>query len=224
MSHSNAELLAVEDTVKSRRHSEGTEPVVFADIYQEDVNIVTWQRELSKSLQHSVGELLVAHPSFKSMLTVTPQNASALLGNEFGLADQSELVDNITELVDIFCCLFEIPQVGLRLTALDRAMCPKFHVDRVPCRLVTTFQGVATQWLPHSSVDRTKLGVGSNGLPDSESGLYENPDDIQQLNCGDIALLKGESWYGNENAGLVHRSPVPLAGENRLLLTLDFVG
>jgi hypothetical protein len=34
--------------------------------------------------------------------------------------------------------------------------------------------------------------------------------------------LKGERWEGNENAGLVHRSPVLLSGERRLILTLDF--
>ncbi|WP_428354217.1 DUF1826 domain-containing protein [Methyloprofundus sp.] len=37
------------------------------------------------------------------------------------------------------------------------------------------------------------------------------------------ALLKGERWEGNENAGLVHRSPAINEGERRLLLTLDFM-
>jgi len=101
-------------------------------------------------------------------------------------------------------------------------MCPKFHVDKVPCRLVTTYQGAATEWLPHQAVNREKLGAGSNGKADSESGLYKNQNDIQQLNCGEVALLKGESWQGNENAGLVHRSPSLAVDEHRLLLTLDF--
>jgi len=100
-------------------------------------------------------------------------------------------------------------------------MCPKFHVDRVPCRLVTTYSGTATQWLPHQSVDRTKLGTGSNGKSDEVSGLYHR-NDMRQLSVGDVALLKGESWSGNEGAGLVHRSPGLADGEKRLLLTLDF--
>ncbi|MEO0368785.1 MAG: DUF1826 domain-containing protein, partial [Pseudomonadota bacterium] len=32
----------------------------------------------------------------------------------------------------------------------------------------------------------------------------------------------GESWIGNEGAGLVHRSPTPPTNKRRLLLTLDF--
>jgi hypothetical protein len=36
-------------------------------------------------------------------------------------------------------------------------------------------------------------------------------------------LLKGERWQGNEGRGLVHRSPPLVAGERRLLLTLDWL-
>jgi len=207
---------------KQRRSSRGKDPLVMADFYQEDVNIVTWQRDLSQSLKDSVSDFLIAKPTFQANLTVTAQSAFADLQKALG-AEQTELAENAAELVEMFCNLFEISHAGLRLTALDRAMCPKFHVDRVPGRLVTTYQGVATEWLPHHVVDRTKLGVGSNGLPDSESGIYQHQDDIQQLNCGEVALLKGEIWHNNDNAGLVHRSPALPSEENRLLLTLDFV-
>ena len=63
---------------------------------------------------------------------------------------------------------------------------------------------------------------GNNGLKDEESGLFQSKDHINRLNIGDVAMLKGELWEGNESAGLVHRSPELLAGERRLLLTLDF--
>ncbi|MDG1293104.1 MAG: DUF1826 domain-containing protein, partial [Pseudomonadales bacterium] len=88
--------------------------------------------------------------------------------------------------------------------------------------LITTYEGIATEWLSHQDVNREKLGAGSKGQPDHLSGLFEHSHEIQQLNCGDVALLKGERWEGNENAGLVHRSPAVLAGERRLVLTLDF--
>lgn len=132
----------------------------------------------------------------------------------------------------MFCCLFDLGSAGLRLTALDRAMCPRFHVDKIPCRLVTTYQGIATEWLPHHHVDRSKLGAGSEGKSDEQSGLFQNLEDIQRLHQGEVALLKGEGWEGNEGAGLVHRSPaMPViadsvkmhaVSERRLLLTLDF--
>jgi hypothetical protein len=210
------------EATTSRRAVQGKAPDVFTDIYQEDTNIVIWQRELPTSLKDSVQELLSSKPDFQTEMAVTAQNALTSLNKSFGSTRLSELSENIAELVDMFCYLFELKQAGLRLKTLDRAMCPRFHVDKMPCRLVTTYQGIATEWLPHELVDRSKLGRGNNGLPDHESGLFQNQRDIQQLACGDVALLKGELWSGNENAGLVHRSPTLPDRKRRLLLTLDF--
>lgn len=205
-----------------RRSVEGTQASVFTDIYQEETNIAIWQRELPTSLQSKVEQFLNENPTLQKSMIITPEDALADLNDQLDGDNYHELTTNIAELVDMFCCLFDLKRAGLRLTTLDRAMCPKFHVDRVPCRLVTTYQGAATEWLPHQLVNREKLGRGSNGKSDSKSGLYQNQNDIQQLTAGDVALLKGEVWEGNENAGLVHRSPALSNGEKRLLLTLDF--
>ncbi|GAM59028.1 hypothetical protein JCM19231_3217 [Vibrio ishigakensis] len=153
---------------------------------------------------------------------VTPDElAEELIKVSNGTAPKP-LVQDIELLVEMFSCLFELKKVGVRLTSLDVAMCPRFHVDHVPCRLVSTYHGVATEWLAHTDVDRTKLGHGSKGLSDAQSGLYPNPDCVKQLSTGDVALLKGESWLGNTEGGLVHRSPGVPSGQQRLLLTLDF--
>jgi hypothetical protein len=71
--------------------------------------------------------------------------------------------------------------------------------------------------------DRSKLGTGNQGKPDELSGLFENASDIKQLNCGDVALLKGEIWDKNQGAGLIHRSPKLPNNLRRLLLTIDFI-
>lgn len=210
------------DCTLKRFASVGVEPTVLADIYQEEINIAIWRRNISEHLVSSLIDLLAAKPRFGIAMTVSPVSAHARILEAAGDDAPVELVDNVAELVDMFCCLFELKRVGLRLATLDRAMCPRFHVDRVPCRLVTTYHGIATDWLPHDAVDRSKLGHGSNGQSDSVSGLFRLEEDIQHLNCGDVALFKGESWAGNENAGLVHRSPAVPPGNNRLLLTLDF--
>lgn len=208
---------------KSRRAQQSSDATIFADIYEEETNIAIWQRELAGSLKNSVAAFLESNPDFQKAMTVAPLDVVASLNKFLGTPNQSELSESIAELVDMFCCLFELKRAGLRLVVLDSAMCPKFHVDRVPCRLVSTYQGEATEWLPHHLVDRTKLGHGSKGQADDKSGLYHNQDDIQQLSTGDVALLKGEIWQGNENAGLVHRSPALAKEEKRLLLTLDFI-
>ncbi|MBU3015915.1 DUF1826 domain-containing protein [Poseidonibacter lekithochrous] len=196
-------------------------PTVFSDIYQSKINIAIWQRKLPTTLQNSVKTFLALNPAFQKKMILTPQDAFSRVSESFN-NNMAEVSEDIAELVDMFCYLFELKQAAMRLNVLDQAMCPKFHVDRVPCRLVTTYQSIASQWLPHELIDHTKLGWGSNGLPDSESGLYQRKSNIQKLACGDVALFKGTLWEGNENAGLVHRSPVVPANEKRLILTLDF--
>lgn len=208
--------------INARHAAQSHELDVFTDIYRGDTNIVIWQRELSATLKTSVAAFVESNENFQASMTLTPEDALSSVSDILGDTAELELSENIAELVDMFCCLFELKRAGLRLATLDRAMCPRFHVDKIPCRLVTTFQGIATEWLPHQVVNREKLGAGNNGKPDSTSGVYKSSHDIQRISSGDVALLKGELWQGNEGAGLVHRSPEVPAGQRRLLLTLDF--
>lgn len=209
---------------RERRAAKSKDIEVLADLYKEDINIAIWKRTLSTTFLKAVQEVISKDYLFRISMPVTPQNTFENIYESLGSNEVARLIsEDVAEIVSMFCCLFELEEVGLRLTTLDRAMCPKFHVDRVPCRLVTTYSGIATDWLPDRCVDRTELGVGSQGKADANSGLYRDHRDIQHLTTGDVALLKGESWLGNEGSGLVHRSPQLANQEKRLLLTLDFI-
>ena len=198
-------------------------PAVLDTIFQEDINIAIWERTLDAQLKEAVSALLTAMPRVKLKITVSPDNTeAAVLASTKGAAP-AVFVSDIVMLVDQFCELFNIDEAVLSLETLDHAMCPRFHVDWVPCRLVTSYNSVATEWLANHSVDRSKLGAKSNGVPDALSGLYQQVEDIQQLSYGSVALLKGDRWPDNEGAGLVHRSPNIPQGDNRLLLTLNMV-
>lgn len=217
--------LAIQNTPEVSRHAAmADDPSVFADIYQETVNIAVWQRDLSQELAQATTEFLAKKSTTSAVLAVTPQNAIDVLKADYDTKHiGAALSQDIAQLVDMFCYLFNQKRAGIRLTVLDRAMCPRFHVDKIPCRLVTTYQGVATQWLEHNNIDRTKLGAGSQGKLDEQSGLLKHANQINQLTVGDVALLKGENWDESEGYGLVHRSPPVPADENRLLLTIDFI-
>lgn len=195
----------------------------LARIYEKSLNLVVLKRALSSNLTRAVASLIRQNKHLKLSIRVTPATALTTLKKELG-GDSSfdALCKDVTYLVDMFCCLFALEQVGLRMTVLDRAMCPKFHVDRVPCRLITTYSGVGTEWLDNDSVDRLKLGSNGLGLSDEESGVVRQFGQIERLEAGDLALLKGESWEGNEGYGIVHRSPQVAPNEDRLVMTLDF--
>lgn len=208
----------------SKAQPNDTAPGILTEIYQPQYNLALWKRTLTADLTTSIEQLLQEQSHLALVQTVTPDDAAQWIKSKLeGYACANALGEDIALIVDMFCCLFDVREAGLRLTALDTPMCPKFHVDHVPCRLVSTYVGTATQWLNNDDVDRTKLGAGSLGQPDHVSGLIKNADVIQQMQPGDVALLKGSGWEGNEETGLVHRSPQRLNDERRLLLTLDLV-
>ena len=213
-------------TAQARPHqsfTSGDQPVVLATIYDEQMNIAIWQRALDSTLRRAAEDILKESVNLQIACTVKLDNCTDTLFNALGKTESARvLADDIYYLVDMYCCLFELDRVALRIAKLEHAMCPKFHVDRVPVRLVTTYLGPGTEWLPNRIVDRSKLGIASVGVPDDKSGVYQIATDIQQTTTGDVVLLKGENWIGNEGNGIVHRSPQLPSSTQRLVMTLDF--
>lgn len=218
--------LLVADPAVEEMHSGmgGNSPSVLPEIFREDANFVVWHRKLCSSIEQAAKQVVEDKPNLQLSVAVTTKSAASHVSKALGSSDPSNaLSEDIAVLVDMYSCLFELKHVGLRLSTLDHAMCSRFHVDIVPCRLLTTYRGIATEWLPNPLIDRSKLGRGNQGKPDAESGLYKKQESIQRLVEGEVALLKGEHWQGNEGAGLVHRSPAMENGTSRLLLTLDSI-
>ncbi len=218
------ERLVIESSNVSNSVIEADDPSVLSQIYKPEVNIVIWRRKLSPALILEVQNLL-----FNGGFSVAQAN---LRTGDFRsyleeiMSDQSNtslLKDDIVQLIEMFCYLFDLEGVGIRIKSLAEPMCPRFHVDRVPCRLVSTYYGLSTEWLENECIDRSKLGHGNQGLSDDKSGLISSDNCIQTLESGDVALLKGELWPDNEGQGLVHRSPNASDKDKRLLLSLDFM-
>ncbi|MBY4677333.1 DUF1826 domain-containing protein [Marinobacterium arenosum] len=183
---------------------------VLTRIYRPDCNLAVWQRSSSERIHCYVRHLADINSQLNLRTLLGLGDVAAELSARLPQhPDRQPLIDDIHQLVDMFSCLFELPRVGLRLALLRQAMCPKFHVDRVPCRLVTTYCGPASQWLTEPTGDSPRIPP-------------QQPEQWQQLAAGDVALLKGDGWYGNDGRGIVHRSPAVLAGQCRLFLSLDF--
>ncbi|MBK5341205.1 DUF1826 domain-containing protein [Pseudomonas sp. TH49] len=207
---------------RARHQHQGATPKTLTRILEDDVNLAVWQRQLPLHIA-DFAELLLSlnEPLAESLCIELPDEDADpdLKGLAAGFRDlqgYEAFIADLQWLVSAFACLLGARRIGLRLRVLDKAMCPRFHVDHVPVRLITTFAGIGSQWLKEGVMDREQLGQ-ANAEPHGMS-------QIQQLKRGDVALLKGEKWLGNEGFGLIHRSPQPAPGERRLLLTLDWLG
>jgi len=123
------------------------------------------------------------------------------------------LVDQIAQSREVMSELMGCDQVGIRLETLSAPMCPRFHVDHVPCRMLITLSGTGTEWIHNSDVDWAVFADLKTSAPPLQAHK-----EIQSLTTGNWSLLKGGAWK-NGFEGVVHRSPH--SGADRLLLSLD---
>lgn len=197
----------------------GDSPAALADIANDHINLAIWQREPALTLNQAAQALVKSRPDFRFQESGSPDNLYQSLSQQLPeLPGKDHLAQDIHLLAEMMSCLFDHETLGLRLSALNKAMCPKYHVDRVHCRLITTYIGPGMQWLPDHAISRTS----QNGNP-----LWATAQDgelpHQHIACQSVALCKGEAWPGNAGKGLIHRSPAPDPGFGRLLLTIDLV-
>lgn len=205
----------------SPRQALGEEIQVLAEVLRDGVNLAVWQRRLPAQIEDFAEALLAqGEPLAQSMTLELPRpdcepNLAGLVARYADLSGQAAFLADVAWLVRAYACLLDARRIGLRLRVLDKAMCPRFHVDHVPLRLITSYAGVGSQWLEEGGMPRSRLGDAA-AEPRDEAG-------VRQLQAGHVALAKGEKWQGNEGRGLIHRSPQPPAGARRLLLTLDWL-
>jgi hypothetical protein len=198
------------------RHVLADRIVDLSAIVDADVELVSVARPTAESLN------AVARASFSSRQVVEAQWTQCAGDRQAAISALSvsvetdllrALTDEIDIAVDVLTALLGCNLTGIRVTTLRRPMCPRFHVDQVPCRMLMTIGGPGTEWIPSDDVDRALLHERDT---DAVPILPGRP--IRRLAAGSWALLKGGVW-DDRFGGVVHRSPHQ-AGE-RLLVSID---
>jgi len=198
----------------------GTASEILQAIRRPGVTLAVWRRTVPAALA-AFAEGASAMPPLVRC-TVRPAGAApglaaalapVLPGPDFG---QRLLVNDLAHLVRLFADAAGAWSVAVRLERLDTDACRVFHADFVGIRLLCTYAGPGTQWLPNRSAVRAALGSGDN------AAICPRPDAIRALPRFAVGLFKGDAWPGNRGNGIVHRSP-PVAGtgQTRLLACLD---
>ena len=225
-------MQALQDHITVFEHSNSwrtsADAMVLGDIFEEGVSVAVWTRpEVSLVSQYY-------DDSFKSLgmgirgvfsLTSLKEEIAKLLPDGKSSAGKQAAIDDIYLLSDMLTTLFDCDSVGVRLVPLSSAMCPSFHVDNIPVRLVNTYLGEGTEWLPIESVVTSPMiglgGKNAQGLSKNRLGQRYQESSVKQMSAFDVGLLKGKSWQGHEEFAAVHRSCKVQPNTQRVLLTLD---
>ena len=196
----------------------GPDLAVLAELFDEAITIAIMQRQLGPALRASIAAQCAAQPWQLAWRGPADATLEQALIRSMPAAQQADaLVSDVRLLAEAMACLFDVDAVGIRMRLLDGAMCPRFHCDNLPVRLVTTYSGPGSEWVPEVALNRAGLGKPEPGKPE----VVRDAGAIRRLTEGDVCLLKGSGWVGNEERGIVHRSPAVAAGQQRLLLTID---
>jgi hypothetical protein len=118
-------------------------------------------------------------------------------------------VADMAEVCGTFCDTLNSEAVSFFL-GTERG-CRRYHIDNVPMRLLVTYAGQGTEWLPDEAADRIAL---AKGAPNED--IIKDPSKRQFMNNWDIAIFRGGP------KGLLHRTPDAALGNPSILMRLDY--
>jgi hypothetical protein len=191
-------------------------------LYRPDTSVLVLERDLMPEILGDARDRLSRAPAHHVFTVRSADPALAdRVAQELG---EGPLAQDVLTWTEILADLTGVPHVGIRLARVERAMCPRFHVDRVTVRLVTTYIGEGTEFIDQSDIDRRWLGHETPDPREDHPDLRRSGSPIHQARAGDVVLLRGESWIAGEGKGAVHRSPPASHASPRLVLTLDPLG
>lgn len=180
---------------------------ILCEIGSPGVAAAIWQRTPEPAFNSWIDQLQMNDlPDLRTVVPVHLAEAAVITACETaGLAacpERDTLASDVGALAVMMARILDVQTVRVRLDVADEVMCPKFHIDRVPARLLCTYRGAGTEYVPASS--------------------EHDPKRIRQLKRGAVGLFRGALWQGDDVTGILHRSPevTPEDGP-RLLLVID---
>ena len=93
--------------------------------------------------------------------------------------------------------------------------CKRYHIDNVPVRLLVTYFGIGTEWLPRDACDYSAYYNG-----ESNEKIIKIKNRSKFIKPWSIAIFKGQKFKGGTEA-ILHRTPNEALNNKSLLMCLD---
>jgi hypothetical protein len=185
---------------------------ILNEIHQKNKNIAVYERDC-QFLEQELSYAMTQQVSFKtngSLDEILERLAEYFQSN---LSSCIALLEDIKNLTIIFAGISKSDSYRLYFNTVNHDMCRKFHTDINDLRLLCTYFGKGTLWVPEEAVSYGKLY-------DEKNIVDVDFKQVQQAKSGDVIILKG-ALYPEANP-ILHRSPaIEKIREKRLLLRID---
>lgn len=180
-------------------------------------NLVSWHRELPSGLDAHLVEWAKRFPAhFDELVSMPNYDLSAATR---GLAEPARewLTMDVATLIARLALLADARSLRVWFGAVRTDQCRKFHVDFVRYRLVTTYVGPGTEWVPDEAVRREALEHPQDCPCDANNEIVRDLSAVRHAVPGEVIVMKGALHPGH--LGAVHRSP-PIEGTGQVRVVL----
>lgn len=204
-------------TLLDSNHISAPHPEVLERIHDPEVNIAVWERgvpvaaEVITAVLHGLPGEIRTHGCVTAIMEHLREVFSTME------LDAEPLLDDIALVLEGFAATSLVKDLRLALSPVNGNMCRRFHTDVNDLRLLCTYTGPGTLWLPNDAVNDDVMRTNDWSRP-----VERSPEDVRQVGKGHVAVLKGAVYPGERVRACVHRSPtIEETGEQRLLLRID---
>ncbi|MEM8764383.1 MAG: DUF1826 domain-containing protein [Bacteroidota bacterium] len=131
----------------------GQETLVLEKIHSRTKNIAICQRSVA-ALEQNLATTIEKPIEFRSSGIV--EEISILLKEYFQAQSHLDeaLMQDVLRLLGLFGQLTQVSTFRLSLVKLSSTMCPRFHADNNQLRMLCTYYGPGTLWLPDQAANR----------------------------------------------------------------------
>ncbi|MEO0470608.1 MAG: DUF1826 domain-containing protein [Bacteroidota bacterium] len=213
----------MESATHTGRHLRCNNWAEMSAICESDNNLAYWPRQKDTEITRfldALTKLDTPPEAFKESL-LAPQMSEHLAahlapfskGHEEGF---QRLIADVHELATSFATLASSPKLRATFTLISNDMCRLFHTDAIELRLLCTYIGPGTLWVPDQYVNWDNMRESTN------EARVRDLRQVQQFSPFEVGILKGAMYEANDGPAVLHRSPTLTTQETtRVLLRLD---
>lgn len=180
----------------------------LARVAERGTSLAVWQRDVPEGLCRYLDELPIDALPTETRTIASSQSRVAVAGFLAQLWPEPTLgrqllCHDVSNLVEEFAGLTGARRIRITIDGDYRNANPTYRAFDKRLRMVTSYRGMAMDWLPNEVVDRDLLESGDNGL------ICDDPNAQHRIGRFEVAMLKGEKFSGQAGLGLVCCDPAP---------------
>lgn len=184
---------------------------------RDDVSLVSWHRPLPGGLDAQLVAWAGGFPARFDEIVETSRPALAAATDGLVASARAWMDADLAHLVARLARLADARRVRVSFGAIRTDQCRKFHVDHLRYRLVTTYVGPGTEWVPDAAVRREALHHPPDCPCDANKEIVRDESAVQHAEPGEVLVMRGARHHHLH--GAVHRSP-PIEGTGRVRVVL----